>query len=97
MIAAVFRFLSLLALSGLVCSLSSCFLIGVPVKATGEIIEKSAHASGRAMKRGFKRATTPDGEESPDAYGLSDPQPSSSYSYPEGNSGYYDQYGDPIE
>ena len=41
------------------CLLSSCFLVSIPVKATGEIIEKSAQATGRAANRGIHRATTP--------------------------------------
>ena len=42
-------------------SLSSCFLVSIPVKATGEMIEKGAHATGDAMNRGFHRMTRPDG------------------------------------
>ena len=41
--------------------MSSCFLVSVPVKAIGEILEKSANATGKAMKRGFHKVTQPDG------------------------------------
>ena len=40
---------------------SSCFMVSIPVKATGEMIEKGAHATGDAMNRGFHRMTRPDG------------------------------------
>jgi hypothetical protein len=40
--------------------LSSCFLVSIPVKATGELIEKGAYATGDAMNRGIHRVTTPD-------------------------------------
>ena len=43
--------------------MNSCFLISVPVKATGEIIEKSAEATGRAATRGIRRATTPSSQD----------------------------------
>jgi len=39
--------------------LSSCFLVSIPVKATGELIEKSAQATGRAMNRGIHNTTRP--------------------------------------
>ncbi len=41
--------------------LSSCFLVSIPVKATGEMIEKSAQATGQAMNRGIHKVTRPDG------------------------------------
>ena len=41
--------------------LSSCFLVSIPVKATGEMIEKSAQATGAAMNRGIHKVTRPDG------------------------------------
>ncbi len=40
-------------------SLSSCFLITVPVKATGEIIEKGAYATRDATARGIRRIKQP--------------------------------------
>lgn len=39
--------------------LSSCFLVSIPVKATGEMIEKSAEATGDAMNRGIHKVTRP--------------------------------------
>lgn len=41
--------------------LSSCFLVAIPVKATGELIEKSAEATGQAMNRSIHRVTRPSG------------------------------------
>ena len=41
--------------------LSSCFLVSIPVKATGELIEKSAEATGQAMNRGIHKVTRPEG------------------------------------
>ena len=93
------RVVAILGLLGTSLVLNSCFLVGVPVKATGEIIEKSAHASGRAMKRGFDRATTPDGQDAPDAYtepAATSPYPQGDPGYPSGNAGYYDEQGNPI-
>ena len=73
--------------AAVVLGLSSCFLVSVPVKATGEIIEKSAHATGRAVNRGVQRATTPDGVPASDAYGEDDLVPPGAtfdqYGYPE--------------
>lgn len=54
-----------LVASGAVCVLatflSSCFLVSIPVKATGELIERSAEATGQAMTRSFHRVTRPAG------------------------------------
>lgn len=44
--------------------LSSCFLVSIPVKATGELIEKSADATGQAMNRGIHKVTRPEGSTS---------------------------------
>ena len=43
----------------LAAGLSSCFLVSIPVKATGELIEKSADATGEAINRGIHRVTRP--------------------------------------
>ena len=90
------RLIAIMALAALGLSLSSCFLVSVPVKATGEIIEKSAYATGEAATGGIRRVTTPDGENRSNAYGASQPPPAPEY-YPPDNSGYYDANGDPIE
>ena len=39
--------------------LSSCFLVSIPVKATGEIIQKSAEATGEAINRSIHKVTRP--------------------------------------
>ena len=41
--------------------LTSCFLVSIPVKAAGEMIEKSAQATGEAANRSIHRVTRPDG------------------------------------
>lgn len=46
----------LLFLSGIVSlSLSSCFLITVPIKAMGEIVEKSAYATRDLSAKGMRK------------------------------------------
>ena len=91
---AVQRAIAIIVAGGLGFFLNSCFLISIPVKATGEIIEKSAYATGEAAASGMRRMTTPDGEDRTNVY-ESSPHSTAGH-YPEGNAGYYDAQGNPI-
>lgn len=56
------RMLVMLPAAGLMATcLSSCFLVSIPLKATGELIEKSAEATGQAMNRSIHKVTRPAG------------------------------------
>jgi hypothetical protein len=58
----------LLIVAGVVSlGLSSCFLITVPMKATGEIVEKSAYATRDIGSRGLRKLREP-AEPNPETY-----------------------------